>query len=74
MSASNQRHVVLFRSPTRPALEKTLSTTKREPATESDPFQSGSSNADKLRREGARRQDLLVHAKTRSNAFYRRKG
>eukprot|EP00752_Nemacystus_decipiens_P002398 g2262.t1 len=43
-------------------------------ATESDPFQSGSSNADKLRRERARRQDLLVHARTRSNLFFRRKG
>ncbi|CAM9262005.1 unnamed protein product [Ectocarpus fasciculatus] len=41
---------------------------------ESDPFQCGGYNSDKLKREETRRQDLLVHARGRSNIFCRRKG
>ncbi|CAN0166101.1 unnamed protein product [Ectocarpus sp. 12 AP-2014] len=41
---------------------------------ESDPFQCGGYNSDKLKREETRRQDLLVHAKGRNNMFCRRKG
>ncbi|CAN0241573.1 unnamed protein product [Laminaria digitata] len=39
-----------------------------------DPFQCGGCNTDKLKREEARRRDLLSHAKARSNTFCRRKG
>ncbi|CAM9311171.1 unnamed protein product [Pylaiella littoralis] len=59
----------------RPRLKETPSwRTSKISAMNSDPFQCGGCNGDKLRREATRKQDLLVHARTRDNGFCRRKG